>query len=100
MQSSECFELINSIFSNSRKIIIAVMNFALRIQGIKHIVNTASSAAGLLTGQCIAPPEVGNYWQVGEEEGGAEGVVWRYACRMAAGCPQGCRRVYAGGCMV
>ncbi len=49
---------------------------------------------------CIAPPEVGKYWQVGEEEGGAEGVVWRYACRMAAGCPQGCRRVYAEGCMV
>lgn len=35
---------------------------------------------------CIAPPEVGNYWQVGEEDGLPEGGAGRYACRVAAGC--------------
>lgn len=44
---------------------------------------------------CIAPPEVGNYWQVGEEDGLPEGGAGRYACRVTTGVPPGvCRGLY------
>lgn len=73
-------ELANA-FAQSRKVVSARARIGLFYQNPE-----ATDLFRKVNEYCIAPPEVGNYWQVGEEDGLPEGGAGRYASRVAAGC--------------